>query len=195
VKFICLVGAICYVLTEALPKRLFWYFVWQLVYTLAVFTTASFIFPDTSWQYALVFSIFTVPILWCVVRLTLEALEAHKARWLALATGILAAYALGWLAYRGLAKPMAYYDWIALAEGAVVSFAGVSSGLALPYVARKRVLGVLATLWLAQSVWQFGFPLHIHSEAWLRLNWYIPSTLCVVAFLAIGTMSSGKISK
>lgn len=183
-KFTCLTAAILYALWQSLPKPLFWYLVWQLIYTLTVFATASFFYADTTWQYALVFSAFTVPILWCVCRLTWDSVQWHKAKWLALLTGLLAAIALARLAYLGFPRPIAYWDWIALATGFLLSFAGVSAGLSLPYVPQKRVLAVLTCLWLAQSFWQFGFPQYFHS--WVRLNWDIPPLLCIVAFLFIG---------
>lgn len=72
--------------------------------------------------------------------------------------------------------------WIALAEGTVFAFAGISLALRV----KSQIEAALAILWLLLAVFDFGFAMGMHLPAWGSLNLWWPTVLCILVFGWIG---------
>ncbi len=182
-RLVFLLGSILWAGTAPMPKAVWRYFLAQFLYTICLaFVSYGSTLYDVS------YSILTGIILATIVGICLWSLKKHRIIWLHITIGLGIGFFLGWVAYQGLTKPLHLYDWIGISEGFILSGSGVIVGFAIPYLSgRDRMLAkTFSTLWLFQAAYRFGYPFHAYSDLWLRMNWVVPTVLCVSAFTWIG---------
>lgn len=131
--------------------------------------------------YAGIYVAATLPILWGIARICWAVLRGREYRLRAAAIGSFLAIILGRLAYVGLQRHVTYFDWINIALGVSLVWAGTLVGFAAPHVKRWDLALILGFLWVLQAVSSFGWTQHLNE----RLNWMIDPSLGIMAFLIL----------
>jgi hypothetical protein len=81
--------------------------------------------------------------------------------------------------------PSSLFQWIQTLNGASDCFCGFAAGIGAAHLdgpSRKIALS-LSLLWLSQSLYEFGFGLHLRSPAWVTLNNWMPTFLVAAGSL------------
>jgi hypothetical protein len=80
-----------------------------------------------------------------------------------------------------------HYTPIELGEGAVTMFAAIPACVAAASLdgPAARVTRVLALLWLLESLFEFGFSLHLPKGQWLDLNERLPTVLACIGAIVL----------
>lgn len=141
-----------------------------------------FAFGETARAYAIAYAIFTAIGLLAALNVARDLLAI---RWHAIA-GAGAALLVVLRAYAGLAKPLHFYDWFALTEGAALTLAGTALLFSAAHHERPKIWLTLGVLWIIQAGFRVGFVLSISSLAWLNLNDWLPTVLVVGAYGFLG---------
>lgn len=134
--------------------------------------------------YGWVYSIFSATILAAIGRLAWESLDTAKYRLRAAAISLLLALIFARMAFLGLGRAPAWFDWLVIGEGAYLVCAGVLVGMGAPYTLLPDISLGLSVLWLSQALFRFGYSLHW--PLWERANVYMPPLLGIAGFLFIG---------
>lgn len=108
------------------------------------------------------------------------------------ALGLLAALLVVLRAYVALEKPLHFYDWFALVEGAALTLAGTSLVFSAAHHERPKLWLSLAALWLIQAVFRLGFVMSLPSPTWLHLNEVLPTVLVCGAYGYIALQLSAQ---
>jgi len=136
--------------------------------------------------YAWVYVLCSVPIFLAIAAICKESLLTREHRARAIAVGFILALTLGHLTHVGIVRAVTVYDWITLTEGTLLAWAGTVLGFSAAYAERKDLALLLATLWLAQSLFDYGYILHYGWPSWMAANWFVPQAICIVGFSLIG---------
>jgi hypothetical protein len=158
------------------------YLLAQLLYIPAVELTWRFYGPGK--PYAWVYCIFSATILLAIGRLAWESLATAKYRLRSIAIALILALFFAKMAFLGLGRPAAWFDWLVIGEGAYLVCAGIVVGISAPYTLLPDISLVLSVLWLCQALFRFGYSLHF--PLWERANVYVPPLLGIAGFLFIG---------
>lgn len=141
-----------------------------------------FAFGETARAYAILYACFTAIGLLAALNVARDCLAK---RWHVLA-GAAAALLVVLRAYAGLAKPLHFYDWFALAEGAALTLAGTALLFSAAHHERPKIWLTLGVLWIVQACVRVGFVLSLPSPTWLNLNDWLPTVLVVGAYGFLG---------
>jgi hypothetical protein len=131
--------------------------------------------------YAWVYSLTSLPIFAAIAWITWASLGSREHRLRAVATSFILSVTIGHLVFVEIARPTAY-DWITLIEGVLLVWAGTLLGFAATYSERKDIAVILAVLWLCQALFSFGYVLHFDWPEWLAMNFWMPQSICLLAF-------------
>ena len=159
----------------------------QAAVNLCLYSTLIF-YDESTAEYARVWALCTVLLTMTYLGLTRFFLAKHPVKSLAIGSAALLCVFCVTVTYTHLEKPLHFYDWLALAAGAILVSCGTVLGVSAPYhFGRDRAVAlVLGLLFIAQSLWQVGFVLHLPSEAWERANFVIPPVMCIGAWGWLG---------
>lgn len=178
---LALFGAILWALGASLaypcPKSLRTYLCAALAVNIG--TEASwYAFGETSHAYAVAYALFTLLGLLAALNVARDCLARY---WHVLA-GIGAAGLAVARTYAGLTKPLHFYDYFALTEGAVLFLAGTTLVFSAAHQEHRAIWVTLAALWILQAVFRLGFVLTLPSPAWLNVNEWLPTFLVCAAY-------------
>lgn len=163
------------------PKSLRLYLLAALVAVTGAEASLAF-YGETSREYAILYALFTAIGLLAALNVARDQLAKH---WHVFA-GIGAALLVDARVYAGLAKPLRFYDWFALTEGAALVVAGTAILFSAAHQKTPKVWATLGILWIVQAAFRLGFVLSLPSLAWLNLNEWLPTLLVVGAYGFIG---------
>lgn len=138
---------------------------------------------ETSFGYALEYAAVTMIILLTILAITFS----EKMTVLTAVIGSCIAILMILLTYGQMPRPVPFYDWFYLAEGAILGGCGASLLFQSWQLPRKDIYAALALLWLLQAAFRLEFALNAKETAWLWLNQHVPQLLVCAAFLWIGT--------
>lgn len=164
-------------LRQRAPLSIYAYLLAQLIYIPPVMLVVWLLGVWSPW-YALVYVVFTLPILASIAWIVSDVLLERHYRLRPLAIALVLALMLGRIAYFGLGRPVTYFDWINLALGVLLATAGIVTAYTAPYLARCDLALILSLLWLGQSISCFGWALHL----WERWNFLLDPAMGIVAF-------------
>lgn len=142
----------------------------------------AFAFRETEPAYAMLFACFETLGLLAALNVARDMLAKRWHLW----AGCGAALLLAMRAYIGMAKPLHFWGWFALLEGAVLTLAGTALLFSAAHHGQPKVWGTLGVLWIAQAGFRVGFALSVSSLAWLNLNEWLPTLLIVGAYGFLG---------
>lgn len=127
--------------------------------------------------YATAFVLSDAAIFLAMIPLTWEALSQHPLRFIAVLNGLAAAVGLWFISAVG--REMTLYQWIGSAAGSFLVMCAVATGMGAAYLngTSKRIALSLMALWFAQSLYEFGFTLHIDSPDWIMVNEFLPAVI------------------
>jgi hypothetical protein len=97
---------------------------------------------------------------------------------------ILPAFALSLLLVWN-SHPRGLFEWIQYVSGGMDLFAAIPCGLGAAYLSGtpRKIAVSLAFLWLVQSLYEFGFGLHLSNPAWITLNSWAPTFILAAGSL------------
>lgn len=169
------------------PKSLRAYLAAALVVNIGI-EASLLAFGETARSYAIAYALFTAIGLLAALNVARDCLAK---RWHAIA-GAVAALLVVLRAYAALEKPLHFYDWFALVEGAALTLAGTSLVFSAAHHERPKLWLSLAALWLIQAVFRLGFVMSLPSPTWLHLNEVLPTVLVCGAYGYIALQLSAQ---
>jgi len=169
------------------PRYLWNYIAAQAGVTFCLFATLIF-YSESTPEYARVWGLCTALLTVTYIGLARFFLSKHPVKSLAIGSAFLLCAFCVTLTYSHLAKPLRFYEWLAIAAGGILVSCGTILGISAPYhFGRDRVVAlVLGLLFIAQSLWQVGFVLHLPNELWERANYVVPTLFCVAGWGYLG---------
>lgn len=152
------------------------YFAVQLLAAIAEEVTLLKVSEHSPW-YVAVFILSDLAVFAAMVPLAWEALSQHRKRWAAVAAGLVLAITLSGVSM--WRQEMTPYKWIGLGAGAYLVLCAVCCGLGAAFLngMSRRIALSLMALWFAQSLYEFGFTLHIDSPGWITVNEFLPAVI------------------
>ena len=139
-------------------------------------------FGETSFAYALEYSVATSVILLTVLAVALR----ERMTLLTCVIGLGVAAIMVLLTYRDLPRPVPFYDWFYLAESSVLGGCGASLLFQTYQLPRRDIYAAIGLLWLAQAAFRAEFALNAKESLWLWLNDRVPVVLVCLAFVWVG---------
>jgi hypothetical protein len=158
-------------------------YLWAELVYIPFVLSAAWSFGVWSWQYAAVYCLFTVPILYAVCRIAWDCLRDRRWHLRPIAICFVLAGILTRMAFLGAGKPLGRFMVISLVEGFILAWAGVLTAFTAPYTRHPDLLFPLAMLWLVQAAYSFGWTLNF--KEWGKLNWLVPPCVATAAFLVL----------
>lgn len=163
-------------------------------WSLAAYLTTQFVYlvvMEISWRligpgglYGAIYAAASVLVFATIGRLAWESLVTARYRTRCLVIGAMLAALFARLAYVGMGRQAEWFDWMVIAEGALLVCGGVLAGMSAPYTAMPDITLGLGTLWMAQALIAFGFCLHY--PAWVKVDVYARAIVAAVGFLYLG---------
>ncbi|SRR6266436_3824443 len=163
------------------PQCLRFYLAASLAANVGIIVTWH-LFPENSLEYAVLYCLLTAANLAAAYYVAWDRLSNQ---WHA-AIGYFCAVIVTALAYNALPKPLHYYAWIAIVEGAALALAGTTLLFSAAHWPMNSIYFSLALLWLAQCVFRLDFILNVKAQAWLNANEYVPIVLVCLALGWVG---------
>lgn len=171
-----------WVLRQPMSLSLGAYFAAQLVCLTVLELSWRLLGPGTSygWIFAIVTGIVFLSIGW----LTWESLLTARYKLRLFAIASLLAMAFSRMAFLGIGRPVAWFDWLVIGEGALLVACGTLIGISAPYSKLPDISLGLSVLWLMQALIAFGFSLHFPN--WNVIDPYARAIIGILGFLFLG---------
>lgn len=149
-------------------------------------------FSENSPVYAAAFIIGDLIVFATMVPLVWESLSKHTKRWAAIAAGLVMAMMLSGVAI--WRQDMTAYKWIGTGDGVYLVLCAVCCGLGAAFLSgmSQRIALSLMALWFAQSLYEFGFTLHIESPGWITANEFLPAVIVASGCLWLALFCTAK---
>jgi hypothetical protein len=120
-----------------------------------------------------------------ILRLTWESLLTARYKLRLSAIASLLAMLFARMSFLGLGRPIEWFDWLVIGEGALLIACGALMGISVPYTKQPDVAIGLSIMWLAQALVAFGYALHW--PAWNVIDPYARALVGMAGFLFIGS--------
>jgi hypothetical protein len=152
------------------------YFAVQLAAAIAIYAALLSVSEHSHW-YVTVFILSDLAVFAAMIPLAWEALSQHPMRFVAVFNGL--AIGTGLAVISAIGRDMTHYQWIGAVAGAFLVMCAVSTGMGAAYLSgtSRRIAISLMALWFAQSLYEFGFTLHIDEPGWITLNEFLPAMI------------------